>query len=330
MVSLFSHPRPVIGISGSNADSASVRAMMTQVASSGAIPLFLGNHGARNARDDIQKIDALIVMGNNADIDPAKYGEKPHAKTKSEMQTLEGRSRANYEYELIEQALKQKMPMLGVCGGMQRLAVICGGKLHQHVPDLTGHDDHAQQEHNIAPFIPVQAVHIDENSTLGNIGNSLLASIGHKILSVFTPSHKDYTYQENSMHHQAVATPGDGLRAVAYADDKLPDGSKLIEAIEANPSGRFKDQFIIGVQWHPEFSASELGAKIATRLSEEAQHFAKTHGRSHLADEAQKETMLSSVDMLKKTPEGIRMKEGGFVESIMQRREQALTGQSRS
>jgi putative glutamine amidotransferase len=330
MVSLLSHPRPVIGISGSNADSASVRAMMTQVASSGAIPLFLSNHGARNAKRDIDKIDALIVMGNNADIDPARYGETPHSKTRSETQTPDGRARANYEYELMQIALGQKIPMLGVCGGMQRLAVMCGGKLHQHVPDLTGNDDHAQQEHNIAPFVPVQAVHIDENSTLGNIGNSLLASIGHKILSIFTPTHKDYSYQENSMHHQAVSDPGKGLRAVAFADDRLPDGSRLIEAIEADPNGAFKDQFLVGVQWHPEFSASELGAKIARRLTEEAQHYAHKHNRTHPNAEAQDETMLSSLDMLKKPAEGIRMKESGAVAYIMKRREELFSGQSRA
>jgi hypothetical protein len=55
MISFFTRLPPVIGISGSNADSASVRAMMTQIASSGAVPIFLGNHAKRDPAADIEK-----------------------------------------------------------------------------------------------------------------------------------------------------------------------------------------------------------------------------------------------------------------------------------
>ena len=51
---------PVVGICGGNADSASVRAMMTQIQSAGAIAVFLGNHANRDASADIEKIDALV------------------------------------------------------------------------------------------------------------------------------------------------------------------------------------------------------------------------------------------------------------------------------
>ncbi len=67
--------RPVIGISGSSSDSASIRAMITQIAGTGAIPLFLGNHTKRDAASDFAKIDALVVMGNNSDISPECYGQ---------------------------------------------------------------------------------------------------------------------------------------------------------------------------------------------------------------------------------------------------------------
>ena len=317
MVSLFSSPRPVVGICGADADSASVRAMMTQITSAGAIPMFLGNHAARDAAADIQKMDALVVMGNNADIDPASYGEQAHPKTKSELATPEGRARAEYETKLITLALEEKMPYLGVCGGMQRLNQICGGTLHQHVPDLTGNDDHRQSSFGIAPFIPVQPVHIDSKSTLGKIADDSL-------LSVFVPWHRDYVYNENSMHHQAVKNPGKGLRAVAHSADILPDGSKLIEAIKADPSGPLKDQFILGVQWHPEFSASELGAKIAARVCKEAQEFAKEHNRQHPPGEAQDESIFSNLPLLKEPQQADeKIAVGVMTRMILNRRAQS-------
>lgn len=321
MVSLFPHPRPVIGISGSNADSASVRAVMTQIASTGAIPMFLGNHGARDTAKDIDKIDALVVMGNNADIDPAKYGEKPHAKTQSEMQTKEGRERAAYEEQMITLALEQKMPYIGVCGGMQRLNVLCGGTLHQHVPDLVGNDDHQQNLHNIAPFVPVQLVHIQEDSKLAEIGNKNgEGHWGDAILKLFVPDHKNYDYAENSMHHQAVKTVGQGLRVAAISQDGI------IEAVEADPNGPLKDQFVLGVQWHPEFSASELGAKIASRLNQEAQKFAVANKREHPPGEAQDETMLSALADLKKPAPDAAVIPGAWVQHILARREQMSLG----
>lgn len=280
---------PVIGISGGNSDSASVRAMMTQIETSGAIPLFLGNHANRDAQADIGKIDALIVMGNDADIDPAKYGAAPHPHTRNENNTPEGKARAEYEEALMRRALDMGMPLLGVCGGMQRLNVICGGSLHQHVPDMIGHDEHAQQHYRIAPFIPVQPVLIAQDSAL--------ASIAAEISTIFAPGHAPAppgVIMENSMHHQAVYKVGNGLRVAATAEDTLQDGSKLTEAIEADPNGPFGKQFLLGVQWHPEFSASPLGARIAHRIASAAREFAQAHGREHTWEDVQKENIMSA------------------------------------
>lgn len=314
MTSIPIEPRPIVGISGGNSDSASVRAMMTQIASTGAIPMFLSNHSQRKPEADIEKIDALVVMGNNSDIDPECYGQSKHEKTNSEWDSSKGIARAKYETLIMEKALESGMPLLGVCGGMQRLNVILGGSLHQHVPDLIGHDDNAQQLHNIAPFIPVQPIHIEARSSLGNIADSKT--------SLFAPAHNNYTYQENSMHHQAVDRVGDNLRAVAHAEDTLKNGSKLIEAIEADPNGKFNKQFILGVQWHPEFSANELGAKIATRLAQEAQKFAAQHRPIRLSEQqVREENILSSLDTLETLETPTVERKGGMVERILRKRE---------
>jgi putative glutamine amidotransferase len=313
MVSLISPKKPVVGISGGNADSASVRAMMAQIQAAGAIPLLLSNFSKRNPAKDIHKIDALVVMGNDYDIDPTLYNQKRHEKTKAENDTPEGIARANYEFAIMQMALSQGMPLLGICGGMQRLNVLLGGDLHQHVPDFTGNDDHAQQAHNIAPFIPVQAVTFENISTLRIMAGG--------ITSAYTPAHgiSGEAVFENSMHHQAVKTVGQGLRVAARADDQLPDGSRLIEAIEADPTGPLKDQFALGVQWHPEFGASALGARIATSLVSEASRFADVTQRAHPPGEAQDETIESALDKVQ-PQENAKTAIGSITAKILARR----------
>ena len=308
---------PVIGISGGNADSASVRAMMTQIASAGATPIFLGNHSKRNPVEDIAKIDALVVMGNNADIDPERYGQSAHAKTNAESKTPEGKARADYEYGLMQLAIQSSMPLLGVCGGMQRLNVMQGGSLHQHVGDITGNDDHAQQDHNIAPFIPVQVVTIAPGTMLSTISSGVSA--------VYTPTHAKTplpVIMENSMHHQAVNKVGSGLRVAGFSLEPDRNGNPvtITEAIEADPNGPFKNQFMLGVQWHPEFSASPLGSFIAKRVTQEAQAFAKAHGRTHAMQEAVEENVFSAVPVINIADEP-RVAKGGFTAGILAKRE---------
>lgn len=281
-------PRPVIGISGVSADYDSVRAMMTSINSAGGTPLYLGNYAERNPKADIQKIDALVIMGNAADIDPALYGEKEHPETVNEMKTPKGRARAAYEYTIMKEALAQKMPLLGICGGEQRINVLRGGTLHQHVPDLVGNDTHAQHHRNIAPFIAVVPVNI--------VPGTKLAALADTVDSLYVPGHDaDKEIMENSMHHQAVGKLGDGLRAAAYSDAYIQNGKKyrLIEAVEPDPNGPLKDQFVLGVQWHPEFGASPLAPKISATLVEEAQRFASEHQRTHPEGEARKENLFS-------------------------------------
>ncbi len=313
---------PVVGISGGNADSASVRAMFTQIQSAGAIPIFLGNHAQRSATEDIDKIDVLVVMGNDADIDPERYGQAKHEKTKSESATPEGKARAEYEYQLMQLAIEKKMPLLGVCGGMQRLNVMCGGTLNQNIADVTGNDDHAQQDHNIAPFTPVQLVRIEPGSTLGDISREVSA--------VYTPTHAKVPLtgiMENSMHHQCVDKVGEGLRlcGASIEPDKNGDKTLIPEAIEADPNGRFGGQFLLGVQWHPEFSASPLGKYIAERVVQEGQEFAKKHGREHPVSEAIEENQKSMLPMLKDAPNA-KVGIGSMTEHILARRQPQMLG----
>lgn len=255
---------PVVGVSGSKATSKSVIAMMTQLRSAGAEPVFIGDHASRVAGGvdaavarDLARIDALVVLGNDADIDPAKYGQKPHPATK-----VEAPERAAYEEAAIQRALDMGMPLTCVCMGMQRLNVIGGGTLNQSLPETLG-DNHHQQQGERAPFVPVQFVEIAPDSKLNGIEQSA---------GLYTPRHSPLppnVIMENSMHHQAVEQVRSDFRASAVSDDGV------IEAIEPKAGSRYDGQFVVGVQWHPEFGASDFGAKLASKFTQAASEFSQ-------------------------------------------------------
>lgn len=332
---------PVILISGGSASSASVQAAATMVAAQGAIPMIISNHLGRvkgKNRDGLyeeatrlmQKADGILVMGNNGDIDPQEYGQQRNPKTNSELSNKdgtineEGMARRNMETVMMKIALGAGMPMFGICGGMQRINVICGGTLHQHIPDEmrdANHSEHAQQELGIPPFVPVQPVDIKQGTLLGHIAETMNV--------VYTPARTvegDIHLDVNSMHHQAVAKIGEGLRVAATSEDVLKDGSKLVEAIEICPNGPLgtgpmgNKRFGVFTQWHPEFSDSPIGAKITTQFLGEAKAFARLTERSHTLEEVQAENRLSALPVVKEpTPQNIT-RTGSMTDMILKQR----------
>lgn len=239
---------PVIGISsGASSISGSLTAITDQIHAADGIPVVLHNiRHLKECCDTLAGLDALILMGNYDDIDPGCYGQPVHPATKVETDV----ERRKFEEKAIELALAQKMPLMGICGGMQRINTLNhhmnGGTLIQHVPDRVLHDRHSQQE--IPSFMAVQEIVIEPYTLLADIAG----------LPV---------YRENSFHHQAIDVVHNEFRVCAYAEDGV------IEAIEPRADGRYAEQFVLGVQWHPEFNASDLGAKLAARLIAEARLF---------------------------------------------------------
>ncbi len=289
--------KPVILISAMNTDTKSVTAAVASVRAAGAEPLLIANHFARlnfkgdvnndtiraAVHADLEKVDGVLVMGNNADIDPKDYkATSKHAATKSERDTPEGAVRAAYEYNLLAETLNCKKPLLTVCAGTQRLNVLMGGTLHQHVPDILGNESHQQDKQNIAPFVPVLYVETEANTKLSEMaGGKGLFTPGHDVPASVT--------MENSFHHQAIDKVGDGLRVAAHSREADPK-KNIIEAVEGDPKV-FKDQFVMGVQWHPEFGASELSGRLLQTLVQESEQYAAKNPR--IADSV-KETALSA------------------------------------
>ncbi|GAA1326742.1 gamma-glutamyl-gamma-aminobutyrate hydrolase family protein [Streptomyces sanglieri] len=158
------------------------------------------------AREAVAAMDGVVVAGG-ADVEPARYGEVPDPRTGPP-----ARERDAWEIALIEAAIAQHVPLLGICRGMQLLNVALGGTLHQHLDGHTGGPG-VFGEH---PVIPVA-------------GTAYAAAVAEPDV---VPTY----------HHQAVDRLGSGLTASAHA----PDGT--VEAVELTGH----DSLVLGVQWHPE------------------------------------------------------------------------------
>lgn len=274
-----------IGVSGARPDSDSMRAMIASLESAGITPYCLYDHGLRCVNTDLSRMDALIFMGNDYDIDPSAYIERYpegdprrciHAQTKSEHSTPQSKARGDYENALMQKALKAGVPILGICGGMQRLNVLCGGTLHQHIPDMVGHDRHWQSRHGIAPNIGSIPILIPSGTKLSQIARDIRMDF-----TIDMSEDCDKVIMENSLRHQSIDIVGKDLRVCSMSDVvRRPDGTSdyLIEAIEADPDGAYAQQFLLGVQWHPEFSASPIGGRIIHHLILAAQAFALSRG----------------------------------------------------
>jgi putative glutamine amidotransferase len=183
----------------------------------GGVPVLLPPTApyAEAAAAVVARLDGLVISGG-ADVDPARYDEQPHAAT-----GVPRPDRDAWELALLDAAAERALPTLGVCRGMQVMAVGAGGALEQHVPDVLGAPTH---DPGADGFGEVD-VEVDPGSRLAA---ALDAVPGLNV---------------RCHHHQSVRTHP-GFHAVAWAQDGL------LEAIEGDG-----DRFLVGVQWHPEVLA---------------------------------------------------------------------------
>lgn len=185
------------------------------VVTAGGVPLLLPPAlplpGA--AADVVAGLHGLVISGG-ADIDPERYGARPHQRTQGWRP-----DRDAWETALLDAADAAGLPVLGVCRGMQLMAVHAGGALDQHTPDVVGHEQHSPGGDR---FGDTEVVVEPASRVAGLVGERL---------------------RVRCHHHQSVAR-APGLEIVARADD----GS--VEAIE-----RAGDRFWVGAQWHPEMAA---------------------------------------------------------------------------
>ncbi len=177
----------------------------------------------------VERCDAVLLPGSNADVDPARFGatRSPH--------TAAADSRRDAVDELLLQdAYSLRKPILGICYGLQSLNVYRTGSLIQHIPDFLPEDLRTRVNHEAGKSVAIaHTVKIEADSMLAQI---VVSGKSKEVLPV------------NSSHHQSADTVGDGLRIVARCKE---DG--IIEALE----GTSADHFVLAVQWHPERSLDE-------------------------------------------------------------------------
>jgi len=177
-----------------------------------AVPVPIIPSMDTNVIDSLLDTVSGLLLTGGLDLNPSLWGENPHPQTVS----LHPR-RHDSEFFLYRQARRRRMPIMGICLGIQVINVAQGGALHQHIPDIEKkilhRAEHGKAVHTICP-VP---------------GTKLFEWLEGQNVVV------------NSYHHQGINRLGQNLLAAAYAEPQL------VEAVE-DPDY----PFLLGVQWHPE------------------------------------------------------------------------------
>ena len=180
------------------------------------LPPQRGRAGGAAADEVLGRIDGLVLTGG-ADVDPARYGEVAAERTSAPRV-----QRDEWEMALARGALDRDIPLLAICRGLQIVNVVLGGSLHQHLPDVSGHESH-QPEPGVFGAVDVNI----------EPGTRTAELIGPRV-------------RVSCHHHQALARLAPGLQVTGRAEDGT------VEAVEVPGQA-----FAIGVQWHPEENSQD-------------------------------------------------------------------------
>ena len=188
-----------------------IAAYMDALIEAGGAPFIVPMTQDRALLEEYLDISDGLFIPGGIDVCPLVYGEEP----------IRALGRANVELDrfqlkLLGIARSRKLPVLGVCRGIQVMNVEAGGTLIQDVSTGLGHRQ--------------------KNLDGSHAYHSLTAERGSRIARIFGTR-----FGVNSFHHQAVKDLASGYRVTARAADGL------IEAMESTDGS-----YAVGVQWHPE------------------------------------------------------------------------------
>jgi putative glutamine amidotransferase len=189
------------------------------VAANGGIPVILPFINLEMTLETLPLCDGIILSGGE-DVDPQFYGQDPHIHLGP---TLPDRDLV--EIEIVKYAIKNNIPILAVCRGVQILNVALGGTLIQDIPSQM--KEPIQHSQTVERRRDTHWVNISTDSKLYQILDADRVRV-------------------NSLHHQALDKVSEDLRVVAMSSDGI------VEAVEYIHSSTFT----VGVQWHPESMAS--------------------------------------------------------------------------
>jgi putative glutamine amidotransferase len=166
-----------------------------------------------------QSLDAFVLPGSPADVDPSLYGASRHPRCGGS-----DAARERTDFALLEHAFKDGKPVLAICYGNQSLNVFCGGSLVQDIRSELQSDirhEWSGRAQNVPE--PFHTAQIEPGSSLAQLAGAQRARV-------------------NSSHHQSILEPGRDLRIVARAADGV------VEAVQWIGDGNW----VMGIQWHPE------------------------------------------------------------------------------
>ena len=198
-----------------------------EAAGGSPVPVSLGLSKTRLAAE-IADLDAFVLPGAPADVDPALYNAPVHAKTHEA-----DANREKTDFAIIEHAFGSGKPVLAICYGCQSLNVCLGGSLYQDISSqLHTNIQHSKEGLPADAPDPIHAALIHSGGELAQLAaSSGIAKRAH-----------GFDVRINTSHHQSIRDLGHGLRVAAVA----PDG--VIEGVEHEPH----KHWVVGVQWHPE------------------------------------------------------------------------------
>ncbi len=194
----------------------------------------------------LENLKGLFLAGSPSNIHPEFYS-KEHSLTPGQHDL----QRDITTLALIRDAIKLKMPILAVCRGMQEVNVTLGGTLHQCVHDVSELNDHRENKQLN------RAEQYADSHRVKLVKGGLLRELSH-----------EKSIRVNSLHGQGVKQLADTLDVEALAADGL------IEAF----SYKHKRQFLVGVQWHPEwqYEQNEFSRTLFTAFGQAVKKYAQS------------------------------------------------------
>ena len=214
--------RPIIGITTNHEgiDATLREVYYKQIVRAGGTPVLIPPVADNDVLlSTLDTLDAIVLSGGG-DFNPLWAGEQPVP----QLHNINN-ERDLPELLLTRYAFDRQLPMLGICRGIQTLAMSLGGHVEQDIKPTPTLIKHSQTSHQSTQ---THSVNITPGTLLSEIFDG------------------EDTIYVNSFHHQAVDNPGNHMRTAATA----PDGT--IEAIESS-----EQKPVIGVQWHPEWLADD-------------------------------------------------------------------------
>jgi len=184
------------------------------------------------AKDELMKLadslDAVVLPGSPADVNPSLYHASRHAKA-----AKEDEHRERTDYALLENAFGEGKPILAICYGIQILNVFLGGSLIQDIPsEMKTNIQHEWLGRSEGKPEPFHAAKFVSDSRIAKLNGATESQV-------------------NSSHHQSIREPGRNLRVAGRATDGV------VEAVEWTGDANW----VTGVQWHPERMTNDALAK---------------------------------------------------------------------